>query len=158
MSFETNTIKSENFLTHIADSLSAMAVELNRLASTSTESPIGAAPIDVVAVAQSIYQSRRRRMQIFADEELFGEPAWDILLDLFVATRRGKQISVTSACIASAVPSTTALRWLRILESKGLIVRETDSTDARRTFVRLADHTCAMMEAYLAGHQALNPI
>jgi len=101
-----------------------------------------------VALALDIYENRRRRVKLFG-ADLFGEPAWDILLDLFVAFGTGKQISVSSACIGAAVPSTTALRWLSVLETRNLIVRENDDSDARRSHVRLSEVGRELMERYL---------
>jgi DNA-binding transcriptional ArsR family regulator len=91
---------------------------------------------------------RRRRNSVF-DPELLGEPAWDILLDLFVAKVGAKRISVTSACIAADVPPTTALRWLTVLEQDGLIHRMNDEFDQRRTWVTLTDEGFRKLAAYL---------
>lgn len=102
-------------------------------------------------VARTAYRDRRRRSDIFADATLFGEPAWDILLDLFIAAKERKRLPVTSACIGAAVPATTALRWLTVLEDKGLIVREADATDARRVFVRLSSDGYEKMVAYFSN-------
>ena len=101
-------------------------------------------------IARRVYQSRRRRGRVFGDETLFGEPAWDILLDLFAAATHNKRVAVTSACIGAAVPSTTALRWIKVLEDKDLIQREDDTADARRTFVRLSPKGHALMTRYFA--------
>ena len=89
-------------------------------------------------LSRTVYLERRRRNRTFGDAELFGEPAWDILLDLFHAAKQRKRVSVTSACIAADVPSSTALRWIAVLEQKGLVIRESDPSDARRIFVRLS--------------------
>ena len=89
--------------------------------------------------AYEIYRFRRRRQRFF-NPELFGEPAWDMLLDLFIARLKNDRISVTSACRAADVPSTTALRWLRLLEDANLIERLSNLTDQRVTWVRLTDH------------------
>jgi DNA-binding transcriptional ArsR family regulator len=91
---------------------------------------------------------RRRRNSVF-NPELFGEPAWDILLDLFVAKVRARKISVTSACIAADVPPTTALRWLTVLEQHGLIRRMNDEFDLRRTWVTLTDEGFRRFTTYL---------
>jgi len=99
--------------------------------------------------ARQIYRRRRSRT-LFFEESLFGEPAWDLLLDLFIAAKERKQVPVTSACIGAAVPTTTALRWLAILEERGLVVREADPTDARRVFVRLTAAAYGKMVAYFA--------
>lgn len=92
----------------------------------------------LLAIALREYEDRMRRKS-FLNAEIFGEPAWDILLDLFVAKVRGLRISVTSACIASQVPPTTALRWLTVLEDHGLIAREPDLLDGRRAWVQLTE-------------------
>ncbi len=98
--------------------------------------------------ARRLYRDRRTRGLLFGDENLFGEPAWDLLLDLFIAAKERKRVPVTSACIGAAVPTTTALRWLALLEERGLILREADPTDARRIFVRLSADAYARMVAY----------
>ena len=102
-------------------------------------------------LARQTYSDRRRRIKIFQSEDLFGEPAWDILLDLFIAAKERRRVSVTSACIGSAVPSTTALRWIAILEKQGLLTREADPGDARRVYVKLSARGYAAMLQYFAS-------
>ncbi|WP_310532069.1 MarR family transcriptional regulator [Novosphingobium sp.] len=101
-------------------------------------------------LARNAYRARRLRNQYFSGTDLFGEPAWDLLLDLFINACEGKRVPVTSACIGAAVPTTTALRWLTILESRELVEREADSSDARRIFVRLTPRAQTAMSAYFA--------
>ncbi len=101
--------------------------------------------------ARAIYATRRRRDAIFGKPELFGEPAWDILLDLYVAYVDEKPVSVSSACIGSAAPPTTGLRWLGVLADEGLVVREQDPADQRRVLVRLTERGVDAMDEYLAS-------
>lgn len=101
-----------------------------------------------VELARAVYRSRRARPRVFEDEALFGEPAWDILLDLFIADSEKKPLSVTSACIGASVPTSTALRWLAILEERGLLWRENDKADARRVFLHLTGAGYAKMITY----------
>jgi hypothetical protein len=101
-------------------------------------------------LARQAYQNRRSRNLIFANDDLFGEPAWDILLDLFIAAKERRRISVTSACIGAAVPPTTALRWIAILENQKLLVREADPGDARRVYVTLTALGYEKMLEYFA--------
>ena len=84
-------------------------------------------PPDVVRVRRYL-QMRRLRAELLPDC-LFAEPAWDMLLDLYIAGLECRNISISSACIASAVPQTTALRWIRHLEVHGLVERHQDRTD-----------------------------
>ncbi len=102
------------------------------------------------AKARAVYQTRRARGAIFGDPDLFGEPAWDILLDLYVAHVESKPVSVSSACIGSAAPPTTGLRWLGVLTENALIVREHDPEDQRRVLVRLSDNGMEAMDRYFA--------
>lgn len=104
----------------------------------------------VVDLARRMYELRRRRDATFADE-LFSEPAWDILLHLFVAGADGRLVSAISACEGAAAPQTTALRKLRQLQDARLIVREGDPANARRSYVRLTYLACRKMRGLLKG-------
>lgn len=105
-----------------------------------------------LVIAQDIYRERQRRREFF-DGDLFGEPAWDILLDLYICDKQGKRVSVTAACLGAGVPETTALRWLKQLERQGLLLREADRQDGRRCFVRLSELGYAKMTAYLQANR-----
>lgn len=102
---------------------------------------------DVANVAHYL-KARRRRQEIFSSE-LFADPAWDILLDLFVADAERRPVCVSSACIASGVPSTTALRWIKKLEEQRLIERHADAHDGRRQFVSLTRTGRAQVREWL---------
>ena len=82
--------------------------------------------------------------------DLFVDPAWDMLLDLFITRSEGKRTSVSALCLASCVPSSTALRWIATMERRGLVVRRPDPCDRRRYFVHL---TAAALAAL---HEGLN--
>lgn len=98
--------------------------------------------------AKLYYRKRRDREQMFGNSDLFADPAWDILIDLFIAREEGNQISVSSACIAAAVPGTTALRWINVLESKGHVIRFNDPHDARRVYLTLSPTTAEIVRTY----------
>lgn len=100
------------------------------------------------AMARTIYRERASRRGVI-DPALLGEPAWDILLDLFASETEGRAISVSSACIASGVPPTTALRHLAKLESSGLAIRVPAEGDRRRWNIGLTDEGRACMAAAL---------
>ncbi|MDJ0977541.1 MAG: winged helix DNA-binding protein [Erythrobacter sp.] len=107
-------------------------------------------------LARSAYAKRRKRTSIFGDTELFGEPGWDILLDLYIAQAEDKPVSVSSACIGSASPPTTGLRWLGVLADQGLVEREHDPDDQRRVLVRLTPKALEAMDTYFASSAGLN--
>ena len=102
---------------------------------------------------RAILRLRRLRNRYF-DPSLFADPAWDMLLDLMAARLEGEQVSVTSLCIAAAVPSTTALRWIRNLIDMGLFQRRADPADGRRIYISLTDAAAQAIAAYLADAQA----
>lgn len=148
---------SDDLFNPLADELMAIAERLRSAAGGAPGDTVGAnnepaaarrVDRDHLALARQAYALRRRRAAIFGNAELFGEPAWDILLDLFIAQGEGKSVSVSSACIGSAAPATTGLRWLGVLADEGLIVRENDPEDQRRVLVRLTATGTAAMERY----------
>jgi DNA-binding MarR family transcriptional regulator len=100
--------------------------------------------------AKEYYRKRRLRDRMFADPNLFADPAWDILIDLYIASEEGRGISVSSACIASAVPVTTALRWIKILEQGGHISRHEDPSDARRVFMSLTESAAKTVREFFS--------
>ena len=86
----------------------------------------------------------------FFDGELFADPAWDMLLDLTAARAEHIRVSVTSLCIAAAVPPTTALRWISQMVEAGLLERVEDESDKRRAFIALSDSAADAMARYFA--------
>ncbi len=71
-----------------------------------------------------------------------------MMLDLFAARLDRHRVSVSSLCIAAAVPATTALRWIRTLTDSSLLEREADEHDGRRIFVTLSNQTTEQMHHY----------
>jgi DNA-binding MarR family transcriptional regulator len=111
---------------------------------------------EMVRLARLIFKARRRRDEALDGLGLdFGEPAWDLLLDLFISYHEGRQISVSSACLAASVPPTTALRWIGHLGDVDLLVREPDPADRRRCHIRLTPRGIEAMEHYLSREVAV---
>lgn len=104
-------------------------------------------PLPDPRLVRGIIRRRQLRGQFFKDE-LFADPAWDMLLDLTAARAEHRRVSVTSLCIASGVPTTTALRWIKVLEQSGLVERKEDDTDRRRAFIALSDEGAETMARY----------
>ena len=98
---------------------------------------------------RAVIRARRLRSRFFA-EDLFADPAWDMLLDLTQAEIAQVRVPVSSLCIAAAVPATTALRWIKTLTDTGLLVRRADPHDGRRVFVEMAQATSVAMRHYFA--------
>lgn len=107
--------------------------------------------------AENLYSDRRLRSK-FLQNQLFGEPFWDLCLDLYYNHQRGRKLSVTSACFASHVPSTTALRYIAKLEADGLIIRTISEHDDRLTFLVPSQALIGAINGYLItrSEQQLN--
>ncbi|MGN6058879.1 MAG: hypothetical protein ACTHOI_09905 [Sphingomicrobium sp.] len=146
-----------------ADQLRQLSDEVSRIASTLARlstGPCAAAPLvpkscasDAPVVSaemiRSVIRARRLRSRYF-HEELFADPAWDMLLDLLQAEISHLRVPVSSLCIAAAVPATTALRWLKTMVNQGLFVRRADPLDGRRVFVELAPAASHALRNYFA--------
>ena len=140
-------------LRQLSDEMGRIASTLARL-STGPGAPAiksgagtGPAPdVDVEAI-RAIIRARRLRSRFFS-EELFADPAWDMLLDLLQAEIAQLRVPVSSLCIAAAVPATTALRWIKTMTEQGLFVRRADPHDGRRVFVELAPAASDAMRRY----------
>ena len=111
--------------------------------------PVRSDAIDVQTLREII--KLRRMRERFFPPDLFADPAWDILLDLKAAGQEGQHVSVSSLCIAAAVPPTTALRWITAMTESGMLVRRQDPADARRVFIALSDETSAKLDDYFVA-------
>lgn len=106
-------------------------------------------PLPDPRLVRRIIHQRKMRARFLAPE-LFADPAWDILLDLTAARVERLRVSVTSLCIASGVPTTTALRWISQLIDAGLLERQPDEVDRRRAFIALTDKGAEAIARYFA--------
>lgn len=107
----------------------------------------------LVEIADGLYRVRRRRELLMTESfggDLFADPAWDILLDLYVQNSRSEDVSVTRACAAAVVPVTTALRYITVLADRGLIERTKNPDDGRSYLLRLTGRAVELMEEILA--------
>ncbi|MFL6846319.1 MAG: hypothetical protein ACJ8ER_15740 [Allosphingosinicella sp.] len=94
-------------------------------------------PAAAVEEARRHFRLRRMRDQQFGPA-LFGEPAWDLLLDLYIAASDPRLVSVMSASMAASVSTQDTARWLVILEEQGLVERFNSGADASRAIVSLS--------------------
>lgn len=159
MPMQVNDIASDNS----AERLRQLSEEVSRIASTLARlstgpgapsrapgpAPTGDVPPLSAETVRSVIRARRLRSRYFP-EELFADPAWDMLLDLLQAEIAQLRVPVSSLCIAAAVPATTALRWLKTMVSQGVFIRRADPHDGRRVFVELAPETSQGLRRYFA--------
>jgi DNA-binding MarR family transcriptional regulator len=92
-----------------------------------------------------VCELRRKRQEAFP-AKLFGDPTWEILLQLYAAHLDGHRMSISRLTRCTRVALTTVLRRLGVLEEKGLVTRSNDPFDGRRVYVGLS----------FAGAEAMN--
>lgn len=135
-----------------ADEMARMRLALHRISDTLAAVEVGRAPPGRQdhSHAEMAYRQREKRLALFGtDADLLGEPAWDIMLDLYIAYEKGSRIAVSSACVAANAPPTTALRYLFRLQERSIIRREQDPFDRRRCYVRLTEKGLRLVAACL---------
>ena len=92
-------------------------------------------------------QARRQRGQFF-NMRLFSDPAWDMLLELYVAALTQRKLTVSRLSERSLTPLTTTLRWIAALEAEGIAKREVNPLDRRQIFIILTNRAVVLMDSY----------
>jgi hypothetical protein len=147
-----------------SEKLLRLSEEVTRIAGSLAKLSIGAGTHQSAAQVQSgIERARevsldtvkwviamRRNRGRYLTNDLFADPAWDMLLDLLQAELAQQRVPVSSLCIAAGVPATTALRWISNMVEQGLLVRRPDKVDGRRVFVELASEVSVALRRYFA--------
>lgn len=96
-------------------------------------------------MAERLYAERRKRDEFFPPT-LFGEPAWDLLLTLFVARDDGRAITLPEAYRAARIDERHGPTLIERLVASGLVERSHNRGDA----VLLTDHGMDRLSDYLA--------
>jgi DNA-binding MarR family transcriptional regulator len=97
--------------------------------------------------ARQELHDRRRREKIFS-LPMFREPAWEMLLLLYLEERR---FTIASLATASRAKATTALRWIDHLIADELVVRTDHPTDARAVHLAISDKGRQALDLYFSG-------
>lgn len=106
---------------------------------------------ELAAILRDIILRRRMRNEVIPSH-LLHDPAWDMVLDMMLSKLEGQALSVSSVCMATSVPFTTAIRWLKNMETDNLVRRWTDPQDRRRDLVELTDACFERAQAYFQKH------
>ena len=141
--------------------LSTFVNLLSRLISTSSQAKEGLRNIperNLTVDAENMYRLRRRRDALMTarfGSDIFADPAWDMILDLYIHNSKNQDISVTSVCAASMVPITTALRYITVLSDRGLVERSKNPKDGRSYLLRLSPDAIKIVEELLTDVEEL---
>ena len=110
----------------------------------------GQFPPALVQLAKRIKAIRESRSELL-DASLFGEPAWNILLALYVAAGERYALSISALCAESGVPPTTAARSINRLLELDMVRRIPNPGDNRSCFVELTSETAGRMSELLGS-------
>ncbi len=105
---------------------------------------------NLLLAARFLLDARQGRLEHFSPA-MFGEPAWDLLLALYVTEPDVPAPPVSSLAKIAGIAVTTAFRWIDYLEEKRLIERRRSSADGRALTIALSEGGRARLEGYLAG-------
>jgi DNA-binding MarR family transcriptional regulator len=100
-----------------------------------------------VGMTPRLELDRIRTRQRIIGAHVTSDPAWEILLDLADAG----SLKTSAVGGSTRIPNTTVLRYINMLESRGLVERKSADGDARLTLVSLTDAGQAAVAESLAA-------
>lgn len=132
--------------------LMEIATEMNARAASppATMSVVGEATASLQDVALALIAQRQAR-KAFLPPSLFHEPAWDILLALYVHRDKAVALSVKQIVGLIDGPVTTSQRWIDQLVHMRLLDREENAADRRRMEIALSPRGKDAIENYLSA-------
>lgn len=102
----------------------------------------------LLARANAVVAERNRRVNFFS-RAVFGEPAWDMLLSLYVTDP--KPMRFRDLVEMAGAPATTAMRWLEYLERERFVQRRSDPHDRRAICIELLNEGRDTLDAYFSS-------
>ena len=129
------------------DKLARIATELNQYLAAHSEETVGARSERLMLERISRVRELRAR---FFPSKIFGDPAWDMFLELKRSEMTGRPVIVSDLCNATTIPNTTALRWITNLVERGTLVRTDDPLDGRRVIISLSQAASEALSRFLA--------
>jgi predicted transcriptional regulator len=134
----------------IADLTARVAQLEGEALKTGNRTPaLGYSDEKLATIATSMFRARIHRANQF-NPVLFGEPAWDMLLDLFIQKVAGRRVSSTSLCLGANVPYATGARYIERLEGEGLVLRFTPPDDKRLVLIDYTPDGFHRMRDYIS--------
>ena len=91
----------------------------------------------------------RSTMSAFLPRDLLVDPAWDMMIDLFIAVATGERLYVKDLILMSGESVASAMRRIDRLQEAALLARHPDPTDHRRVHVGLTARGQSAMAAML---------
>lgn len=135
-------------LSKISHELGLLVSELER-ETVSAPRPDSLPDIPQIPTLKRYLKMRRERERLFP--KLFGDPAWDMLLLLYVYRAAGVPLQVSAIAGLANVPGTTSLRYLELMIEHQLINRTPDPRDRRRIWLTMTPKAVKLLEQWLTA-------
>lgn len=100
--------------------------------------------------AEATMRRRILRNQLLGASGHFGEPAWDMLIDLFIHEAKGQPLSMSALCVTAGIPTSSAMKLIQRMCDDGILERSPDIADGRRSLVNIAPAVAHRLRAYFA--------
>jgi hypothetical protein len=107
------------------------------------------AKTDAESLVEQILCARQFRSSIFG-KGLFADPAWDIVLTLYLGQLRNESVPIARLAKAASVSASGVDRWLAVLDQQGLIERTRTISDNEEFQVGLSQKGSSAMRRWLA--------
>jgi DNA-binding response OmpR family regulator len=149
-----DTASPEPFIHEVKDLRSELRRLVNLLQETSgdesakTEGSLRKGKLLDATLVKKLIRAEYARARAIGGK-ILGDPAWNILLDLLLASLEGRRVAVSSACIVAGVATTTALRLVNRMVDDGVLIRLPDDNDGRRHFLAIAPEVEDALKNYL---------
>jgi hypothetical protein len=100
--------------------------------------------------AKKHLRDRQVRRHYF-NRAIFGEPAWDTLIVLYISEFFGRSLTVGKLVSWIEAPLSTTQRWIAYLEKERLVAKEGHPDDKRMAYVRLLDKGRTILDEYFSA-------
>lgn len=109
----------------------------------------------VLRARQHLHERQLRKQ--FLSRAVFGEPAWDSLLVLYISEFEGRRLTLRGVADEIQEPISSTQRWIGYLEKERLVEKEGHPTDRRMSHVALLNKGRETLDAYLAAIDSPDP-
>jgi DNA-binding MarR family transcriptional regulator len=147
---ESTVILSESDAREAVRLLGLLTDALDKKEGSGDDSPEPISRSELLLRARVVINSRRHRFRYFK-RSMFGEPAWDMLLALYIIEPSEGRQSISQLAERVETPLSTTVRWIDYLEREKLVEREPHPTDKRVIFIRLSEKGRELIDGYLSG-------
>lgn len=103
---------------------------------------------DIADFARQLWWERRLRTKFFP-AELFLEPAWDLILDVFAAEQAGEPVRLSKTHLSACAPPSAAERKARLLVKIGMLTATPISPGGRSLELKLTPSAASKLERLL---------